>query len=53
MVWVIILLLFVIIALLLRINTKLPGRDLAQEAMDRYYKEKDEKERKERDAGIR
>jgi hypothetical protein len=35
-------LLLAIIGILLRINSKLPGgRDLAQEAMDRYYKEKE------------
>lgn len=37
---IIILLLLVIIAILLRINAKLPGRDLAREAVDRYKKEK-------------
>jgi len=43
---VVVLLLVVIIGLLLRINSKLPGgRDLAKEAMDRYYKEKAERER--------
>jgi len=46
---VVILLLLVIIGLLLRINSKLPGgRDLAKEAMDRYYKEKAEREERER-----
>lgn len=33
---VIVLLLVVVIALLLRINAKLPGRDLVQEAVERY-----------------
>lgn len=37
---IIIVLLVVIIALLLNINSKLPGRDLAKEAIERYEKKK-------------
>jgi len=43
--FIILILLLVIIGLLLRINSKLPGRDLAKEAMDRYYREKEEMKR--------
>jgi len=41
---IIILLLLIVIALLVRINEKLPGRDLAKEAMERYYKERENSE---------
>ena len=41
-------LLLIVIGILLRINSKLPGgRDLAKEAMDRYYMEKEEEMKKE------
>jgi hypothetical protein len=36
----IVVLLLIIIVLLLRINSKLPRRDLVKEALDRYHKEK-------------
>ncbi|HZG86892.1 hypothetical protein [Paenibacillus sp.] len=46
---IIVVLLLVIVGLLARINSKLPGgRDLAQEAMERYYQEKAERERQSR-----
>ncbi|MGO4547246.1 hypothetical protein AB4Z29_20905 [Paenibacillus sp. 2TAB23] len=39
---VIVILLLIIISILLRINSKLPKRDLAEEAINRYYKEKEQ-----------
>jgi len=36
----IVILLLIIITLLLRINSKLPRRDLAKEALERYQEEK-------------
>lgn len=39
---VIVILLLIIISILLRINSKLPKSDLVKEAIDRYYKEKEE-----------
>jgi hypothetical protein len=36
----IVILLLIIIGLLLRINSKLPGRDLAKEAVERYNEER-------------
>lgn len=44
--FVIVILLLIIIAMLLRMNSKLPKRDLVKEAMDRYYKEKEEEEKR-------
>ncbi|WP_274365777.1 hypothetical protein [Paenibacillus thermotolerans] len=43
---IIIILQLIIIAILMRINSKLPKRDLVKEAMDRYYKEKEEEEKR-------
>ncbi|CAM4489003.1 hypothetical protein FHS16_005174 [Paenibacillus endophyticus] len=40
---VIVILLLIIISILLRMNSKLPKRDLAKEAIDRYNKEKEMK----------
>jgi Na+-transporting methylmalonyl-CoA/oxaloacetate decarboxylase gamma subunit len=39
---VIVILLLIIIIILLRINSKLPKRDLVEEAINRYNKEKEE-----------
>lgn len=36
---------FLILILLIRIDSKLPGKDRVREALDRYYKEKSNRQR--------